>query len=210
MAYSDFTLDMVETQLGLFTDTRTDYFASASPAILSGNLKRHLEKYTSLALHSGSEKARSELIIMPIILEVLEQYPPGFGLFSGVDFSPDPARNLRGICDYVLTFAPAEPIIRAPVVTIAEAKRDDISTGLGQCVAEMVGAQVFNEARNSVLPVIYGVVTTGTTWRFLRLIGSTVYMDKSEYYLKEADKIVGILLAMLHEAAVSRQSMQII
>ena len=163
-----------------------------------------LDRYTSLALRSGSEKARSELIIMPIMLEVFDQYTPGIGLFSGVDFSPDPARNLRGICDYVMTFAPDEPIIRAPVVTLAEAKREDISTGLGQCVAEMVAAQVFNEARNTVLPVIYGAVTIGTIWRFLRLVGTTVYMDKTEYYLKEADKIVGILLAMLQEAAASQ------
>ena len=204
MAYSDFTLDMVETQFGLDTDDASNYFAAVPPAVLSDNLRRYLEKYTQLALRSGSEKARSEFIITPIMLEVLEQYPPGFGLFSGMDFSPDPFRHLCGYCDFMLTFAPESPIIRAPVVTIAEAKRNDISTGLGPCVAQMVAAQVFNEARNSVLPVIYGVVTTGTTWRFLRLIGKTVYMDRTEYYLKEADKIVGILLAMLHEAAASR------
>ena len=204
MAYSDFTLDMTEVQFGLTIDNENDYFAAVPPAVLSDHLKRQLEKYTPLALRSGSEKARSEFIITPIMQEVLEQYPPGFGLFSGVDFSPDPARNLRGICDYVLTFAPKEPIIRAPVVTVAEAKRDDISTGLGQCVAEMVAAQFFNQARNTILPVIYGVVTTGTTWRFLRLVGTTVYMDRSEYYLKEANKIVGILLAMLYEAAQSQ------
>ena len=206
MAYSDFTLETAETLLGVLTDNKNDYFATVPLAVLSGHLKRQLERYTPLALRSGSEKARSEFIITPIMQEVLEQYPPGFGLFSGVDFSPDPARNLRGICDYVLTFAPDEAVIRAPVVTVAEAKRDDISTGLGQCVAEMVAAQVFNEARNSVLPVIYGVVTTGTIWRFLRLIGTTVYIDKTEYYLKEADKIVGIVLAMLHEAAAARDA----
>ena len=206
MAYSDFTLDMVETQFGLTINDTGDYFAATPPAILSQHLRRQLERYTPLALRSGSEKARSELIIMPIMLEVFDQYTPGIGLFSGVEFSPDPARNLRGICDYVLTFAPDEPIIRAPVVALAEAKREDISTGLGQCVAEMLGAQVFNEARKSVLPVIYGVVTTGTTWRFLRLLGTNVYMDKTEYYLRDADKIVGILLAMLDEAAAARNS----
>ena len=204
MAYSDFTLEQVTTQFGLATDGTQDYFASAKPAVLSEARRIHFERYAPLALRSGSEKARSELLIMPVMLEVLEQYTPGIGLFSGVEFSPDPASGLRGICDYILTFAPEELIIKAPVVAVAEAKREDISTGMGQCVAEMVAAQGFNRAKERPLKTVYGVVTTGSAWRFLRLIETTVYEDRTEYGLKDMDKIVGILLAMLHEAAANQ------
>ena len=154
-----------------------------------------------LRLAAVLTKARSELLVMPLLLEILEQYPPGFGLFSGVEFSPNPERALRSICDYALTFAPQELIIRAPVITVVEAKRADISTGLGQCAAEMMAAQEFNREQGSPLPTAYGVVTTGSAWRFLRLIGTTVYEDRTEYSVKEVEKIVGILLFMLREAA---------
>jgi hypothetical protein len=99
-------------------------------------------------------------------------------------------------------------LIKAPVVTVVEAKRDDISTGWGQCVAEMVAAQVFNRARCRELKTVYGVVTTGTNWRFLRLVDKTVYVDRTEYYLKEVEKIVAVLLMMLREAETTLRANQ--
>ena len=65
----------------------------------------------------------------------------------------------------------------------------------------MAAVQHYHRAEGRSLPTVYGVATIGNQWRFLRLIGTTVYVDKTEYYLKEADKIVGILMAMLHDAA---------
>ena len=112
-----------------------------------------------------------------------------------MEFNPDPDNELRGVCDYLLSLSPEQLLIKAPVLTVVEAKREDISAGWGQCIAEMVGAQVFNINEGKALPVIYGVVTIGTNWRFLRLIGTEVFVDKTEYYLKEADKIVGICCA---------------
>ena len=201
MAYSDFTLDRVETQFGLITSTAEDHFAAVAPVSISETLQQHLAKRSPLALAIGSEKARSELLIMPVLLEAVDQYGKDCSLFSGTEFSPDPDNGLRGVCDYLLSLSPEQLLIKAPVVTVVEAKRDDLSTGWGQCIAEMVAAQVFNRARGREIKTVYGVVTTGTNWRFLRLNTQTVYVDRTEYYLKEVEKIVGILLAMLHEAA---------
>ena len=205
MAYSDFTLRRVETQFGLITNTTIDYFAPVAPVPISDWLREHLAKRLPLALAIGSEKARSELLIMPVLLDAVDKYGIQCSLFSGVEFSPDPANDLRGVCDYLLSLSPEQMLIKVPVLTVVEAKREDISTGWGQCIAEMMAAQIFNANEKQPIETVYGVVTTGTNWRFLRLIGTTVYVDPTEYYLKEADKIVGILLAMLHEAANSRQ-----
>ena len=205
MAYSDFTLDMVETEFRLTIDTTGDYFAETPPVVISGLLRETLLRRTTRAIAMGNEKARSELLIVPILLEGVETYPEPISFFSGQDFSPDPARGLRGSCDYLISLSPNQLLIKAPVVAVAEAKREDISTGWGQCIAEMVGAQAYNQTHDNPLATVYGIVTIGTIWRFLRLIGQTVYIDKTEYYLNDVEKIVGILLAMLHEAAASRQ-----
>jgi hypothetical protein len=80
------------------------------------------------------------------------------------------------------------------VMTIVEAKREDIISGLGQCVAAMVAAQLFNQNKEQSVPIVYGAVTSGTNWRFLMLEGTTVKIDAIEYYVNQIDQILGILL----------------
>jgi hypothetical protein len=65
----------------------------------------------------------------------------------------------------------------------------------------MVAAQQFNRERDNAIERVFGVVTTGSAWKFLRLADTTVYVDRAEYYIKEVERIVGILVAMIHEAA---------
>jgi activator of 2-hydroxyglutaryl-CoA dehydratase len=76
---------------------------------------------------------------------------------------------------------------------LVEAKKEDILAGLGQCVAEMVAAQIFNEREGNEISVIYGTVTSGTNWKFLKLEGKVVEIDLVEYYLTDMNKILGIL-----------------
>ena len=51
------------------------------------------------------------------------------------------------------------------MVAIVEAKRDSLKDGLGQCIATMVGAQLFNEHEQTGITIIYGMVTTGSLWQ---------------------------------------------
>ncbi|MGK7901913.1 MAG: hypothetical protein AB4352_10950 [Hormoscilla sp.] len=90
--------------------------------------------------------------------------------------------------------------IRTPVVTLVEAKNENIKGGLGQCIAEMVAAQRFNLRHDEEVPAIYGAVTTGTIWKFLKLSAQMIDMDLSDYYIKEVDDILGILATPLREA----------
>ncbi|MFN8494984.1 MAG: hypothetical protein U0350_45695 [Caldilineaceae bacterium] len=76
---------------------------------------------------------------------------------------------------------------------LVEAKNENLKGRIGQCIAEMVAAQIFNQREGNVIPAIYGVVTTGTNWLFLRLTGQTVEIDLTEYYLVQIDQILGIL-----------------
>ena len=43
---------------------------------------------------------------------------------------------------------------------------------------------------------MFGCVTSGSIWRFLKLEGSTLFIDQPEYYLRDAPKILGILVSI--------------
>jgi activator of 2-hydroxyglutaryl-CoA dehydratase len=156
-------------------------------------LKEILRYNLPLALGSNSEKARSEMIIAPILVDLRRQLQERVNLFSGIEFDVDKDKGLNGFCDFIISESPEQLFINAPVITLVEAKREDIMAGLGQCVAEMVAAQIFNEREGNDIPVVYGAVTSGTNWRFLRLEEQVIEIDLIEYYLSDVNKILGIL-----------------
>jgi ribosomal protein L9 len=80
-----------------------------------------------------------------------------------------------------------------PVVVIIGAKNENIKGELGQCAAAMLAAQLFNQQEGNEIRKIYGAVTTGDIWKFLKLEENDIFIDLSNYYIKEIDKILGIL-----------------
>lgn len=204
MAYSQFSLGSVKTEFQLAIDETQDLFGQVAPRSPSELLRATLQEQLPLATAISTEKARSELILMPVLVEVRRQLQGKISIFSGKEFTIDRSRGLEGFCDYLLTASPEQYYISCPVVAIVEAKNENIVNGLGQCLATMVAAQLFNQQANSPdLPVassppeaIYGVVTTGTDWKFLRLLGRQAAIDRSDYYIKELDKLLGIFYQM--------------
>ncbi|WP_414588049.1 hypothetical protein [Scytonema sp. PCC 10023] len=193
MAYSDFTLEKVKQTFQITTIEETNIFANVPDLECSQLLKEVLQYNLPIAVASNSEKARSEMIISPILLDLRRQLNNQINLFSGVEFNVDPAQGLNGICDFIITRSPERLIVTAPVIIIVEAKKENIPAGLGQCVAEMLAARILNERAGNENMTIYGTVTTGSIWQFLKLEGQVISIDLSEYYLKDVNKILGIL-----------------
>jgi hypothetical protein len=196
MSYSEFTLAQVVEQFGLIVEERVDLFAPAPQAVPSPLLQANLDENVPLALALQTEKARSELIIAPILVEVRRQMKREVSLFSGVEFTVDAARGLNGVCDFLLSQSREQLFVRSPVLAIMEAKNEDIRRGIGQCTAAMIAAQLFNERQQNPIPAVYGAVTTGDIWRFLRLESSTLYVDSAVYYLDNLREILGVLLTI--------------
>ncbi len=67
-------------------------------------------------------------------------------------------------------------------------------------MAEMIAAQMFNRQHHQNVPIIYGVITTGSLWKFLALEEQTVILDLNEYFLGNLDQILGILIEMLNRS----------
>lgn len=197
MAYNQFTLDEVKQRLGVTVREEPALFARVTPVPVSALLREYLQDAAPLALAFSTEKARSEMIIAPILLEVRRQRKGEVSLFSGAEFSVDPERGLAGFCDYLLSLSREQLSIEAPVVAVVEAKNENLRLGTPQCIAEMVAARIFNERRERPLAEVYGAVTTGDVWRFLRMRGATVEIDMTAYYLRDVELIVAVLLQMV-------------
>jgi hypothetical protein len=201
MSYSKFTLRKAkeEFQLALIEDR--DLFSKIESHSISEDLTKILQENLPLALAINTEKARSELLISPILVELRKIFERKISLFSGVDFNVDETRDLNGFCDFLISKSSEQLFITAPVVAIVEAKNEDIIGGMGQCIAEMIAAKLFNEKENIAIAWIYGAVTTGSIWKFLKLKQQEVFIDNREYHIENVSKIMGILHAMIKQHA---------
>lgn len=197
MAYSSFTMPQLRKEYGLVITSQNALFADVPPVPVSDLLRQILDRNADTALRSGSEKARSEYLIAPVLTEVYEQARDHANLFSGIEFDIDESRGLTGFCDFIFTLAPRTIEMLAPVISVVEAKKEDINAGIPQCLAELIAAQIFNEAEGRTIETLYGIVTTGTDWKFLRMRGTQVAVDADLYYLDNVEKLVGIILSML-------------
>lgn len=201
MAYNQFTLNQLRADYHLDVVGQSALFAAVPPAVIPDWLREALARQVEVALRSGSEKARSEYIIAPILLAAYEMRRDQANLFSGVEFDVDVERGLAGFCDFLFTLAPRAIDIQAPVVSVVEAKKEDIPRGIPQCLAELVAAQIFNATAGKPIEPLYGVITTGEIWKFLRLQGTSATVDTDDYFINQPEKIVGILLSMLRQAS---------
>lgn len=201
MAYSSFTLRDVQKIFQLQIHEEMGLFAAIEPLAISESLALTLAENVPLAVSINTEKARSELIVVNMLLELRRLFQRQVSLFSGVDFTVDKDRGLNGFCDFLMSASSEQLFVNVPVVAIVEAKNDNLMSELGQCAAEMVAAQIFNQREDHPLPAIYGAVTTGTGWIFLKLAEGQIAIDLKEYGIEQPDKIMGILSAMLKHSA---------
>ena len=192
MPYSQFSIDQIETNFGISISERVGIFADISEVMYSNFLAELLQEYIPLALAIDTKKSRSELIVAPILVELRKQLNYQVSLFSGKEFNVAPERGLSGFCDFLISRSPEQLLIKAPVITLVEAKNDNIQSGLGQCMAEMLAAQLFNERKGNEIKTIYGAVTTGSIWKFMKLEGQVIEIDLNEYFLNNVGKILGI------------------
>jgi hypothetical protein len=189
MAYSDFTLDQLVHQYALHL-TQADIFALVTPHPVTPWLSNTLERSRPLAV--VSEKARSEFIVGPILL-TLRDLRDHVAIYSGQRLEGDAAAGLTGECDFIIAHGEQLPIFSSPVMTVIEAKKNDVESGLGQCAAQMMGARLWNADHQTGIETIYGCVTTGEAWQFLCLHQDQLILDTKRYYINDLEYILGIL-----------------
>ena len=197
MAYSDYTLSEIKEKFQLIIEAETNLFPDVREEKISDSLSEILKENIPLALAIHTEKARSEMIVTPVLIELRKVLNHRISLFSGVEFNVDKEKGLNGVCDYIISLSKEQLYVSSPVISIVEAKNDNIKSGLAQCAAEMIASGMFNEQKGNQIKTMYGIVTTGSNWRFLKLDDS-LYIDVKEYYIDQLGKIMGIMLQIIN------------
>lgn len=197
MPYRDFTIDRVRADFAITVETRWDLFRAVPPVPPEPATAEALRRNRGLAVAINTEKAKSELLIAPLLLDAWRRGADRLSFLSGVAFNVDPAAELTGVCDFVLGYPPQLDFVTSPVLMVTEAKNDSVMGGLGQCAAAMVAAQRFNQGRTPPVPTVYGCVTNGVEWKFLRLAGNLLEVDLSELVIADPAPILGVILHFL-------------
>ena len=200
MPYSNFTLGTVKEAFQLEEIDVEELFSDSLPVEPSAYLMTGLERKLRLAAAIGTEKAKSELIVADILVEIREHFERRISLFSGIDFNVERESDLVGVCDFLISLSPVQFHLEAPVIILVEAE-EALEDGLGQCVAEMVAAQRFNAGVGNDIRRVYGATTTGVLWRFLKLEGQQLSIDMTVYHIEGCNKILGILVSMVEQKA---------
>lgn len=194
MSYGDYTLDLLLSEFDLSV-RQVRLFENVSGIEPTPWLRDTLQKGRSIAFYS--EKSRSEFIVAPVLLTCQEMLKDACCLYSGVRLDVDPDRGLKGECDFILAKAPPTPALRAPLMVIVEAKKNDIEEGLAQAAAQMIAARLFNERHKETMEEIFGCVTTGEAWQFLCLRGRELSVDADRYYISQVNAVLGILVVVM-------------
>jgi hypothetical protein len=57
----------------------------------------------------------------------------------------------------------------------------------------MYAARIFNERADNNIKIIYGAVTNGIAWQFLKLEGQTLFIDSQRYGIANLPKLLGAI-----------------
>src|SRR5438093_920497 len=151
--YSAMTLEEVMQLIG--RDTLTRWQLNAPPRPPSDFLQEDLRRLEYFDLKS-SEQAKT-LLIDALFAEVVPLHGK-LKVWKEATLNTD---TLTGVADYLI--APKRAYLAAPLLSVAEAKKDDFERGQAQCLAEMVACQWNNRQRGQDLDV-YGIVSNGQVW----------------------------------------------
>ncbi len=188
MGYSKFTkIETVSKQFGVSVK-RKKLFENITFTEPSAWLVETLRKVTFVPLRN--EKVKSERIVSPILVEIAELHQNLVTLFSGEELEINADENLSGACDFFFTLVAQGAFLESPIISVVEAKDEDMDYGIAQCAAQLYGAKIFNEREGKNIPVLYGCATDGVEWIFIRFENNMFHIDNKIY--TDLKEILGV------------------
>ena len=203
MAFSDFkTISEVQEKFRIMY--AEDNFVTAEPSTPSAEFLRDFEFTREHINVFGSEAARCEAIIFPVLKESYKAYADRYALWIKQSIGYDDVLN--GTPDYFISTRSelGKTVVGSPLILLVEAKKNDFEQGWGQCLAELVAAQRINTKNidSSADFPVYGIVTDGTLWQFGRLIGDTFTQNKTDFALANLPTLFGAVHSIFKAATV--------
>ncbi len=199
MPYRDFDISKVKDKFDLTLVGDENFIPEVEAVSPSPYIAEFLKESIPLAIAMGSGKARSELIISPILFELRKLLNKEISFFSGEEFDVDKNLGLTGTCDFIVSLSPEQLFIEAPAFVIIEAKKENFKDALGQCIAQMVAAQKFNQKNDESISIVYGSITNGNIWSFLKLEEDIVTIDFTEHRILPVEQLLGTLVWIVRD-----------
>ena len=200
-SYSKYNnLVKVEKYLGVKLQPDRSLFDSSKASSIQPSTHLIEDLRRAKILKFASEKERSERLVSPILSELAMLNENEITIYSGHELEVDKSLGLVGECDFLLTLGENTiQVLRPPIFTVVEAKKQDLDWGTAQCAAQMVGSTRFNATHDINFPYIYGATTDGTTWKFLKLKNKDLIVDSDFYTIQNLDKLLGVLQFILND-----------
>lgn len=179
MSYRNFTLERIEAEFGIKNQMDTLIPQKVLLVQPSETLRQALLVAQDLSLRSS--KANGEAVILPILLDLRARNERFFTIHSGSPLIADEEQALEGDCDFILAKESNSFTMTMPFFTIVQAEKGDMDSAIPQCAAQMIATKIFNVKRGTPIETVYGCVTTGKIWTFMK-VTDKVYIDKKTYY----------------------------
>jgi len=190
MAYLDFKiLQSLKKEIGLSYQLQSLFPYPIQTLQASEHLLFDLQEAKTYGLLS--EKAKSEMLITPLLKEVRRKNSTKISFLSGVSLE-SPIEKLNGVCDYIFSAVPRALELTVPIFCLVEAKNRTVEEGFAQCAAEMYAAYLFNEQNKETQKVIYGAVTNAYEWVFLKFENNLILIDEDRYALQNVELLLGV------------------
>ncbi|MGI4873626.1 MAG: hypothetical protein ACRYFX_20910 [Janthinobacterium lividum] len=194
-SYSQVTFEILRDELKI--SARRTAFLPVTLALqpLPSWLTAYLAVVSTSSTLAKTEKSLSESLIAPVLHAVRESNASRITLFSGEPLYHD---DLGGVCDFIIAAQPDSFLPDPPIVILVEAKKLDLLAGIPQCVAEMRTGQRLNERAGRSGP-IYGCVTIGTDWIFLKLEGDQALIDPTIFFSSQLSQVLAVFQWMIDQ-----------
>lgn len=189
-SFSHFTYADIR-QLGIAAEQRQLFDKSA---IVGVEPSAWLLETLSIAQHfpKDTEKAKSELIVTPILMELVRRSNYQCAIFSGYNLDVDKSKGLKGHCDFLISRNAHVPYVDAPLFAVVEAKKGDFELGTPQLIAQLHAAYLFNVQQQKPMNQLFGAVTIGSTWRFVQYTENRAVIDTQLYYTESLAQLLGV------------------
>jgi hypothetical protein len=192
MAYRKYNSKLLDEVLNIKVQ-RVDLFKGCTIPVIRASQRLQLVLEVAKLLNLTTEKAVCEQLVAPILTEIRLNNENIVDFYSGEQLNVDKSRNLNGEIYFLFTKANQTLGIKSPILCITEAKIGLIDRAIPQAAAQMYAVRLFNEKEGNPIPVVYGAVTDGKTWRFLKLENDILYTDLEILYLDNLSLLLGTL-----------------
>ncbi len=181
------------------TTLKSDFTTKIEDFQLDKGFIDDIYKAQKMRKSNSNEYFLCEFLISPILFEVIKQHPK-LNLWSHDCILDTGEEGLSGVPDYLVSYKGEiedyEQLLY-PILTVADAKKDDFAAGWAQTLAEMIALQKLNKDDSLI---VYGIVTNGTLWEFAMLKKNIFMQNTISYSIGiSLNKIAGIVNHIYNE-----------